>query len=295
MFLKRRPPQPAHIRPARRSDYWAIQRLLGEHRAAHTRVVPEVLKQKLELLPGYVLEDDIGVCGFLIIENQTADMALILATAFHNRIDADAGLDRLLPVIEREAEAARLKALMQAGDAQWLNQALQKRGFTVQEQVITFEWRRQALPALVPHPQLQLRTATLEDLPTLLVLDSLAFDMLWRKPHSAFREALSQAASFRVGCIGGKVIAYEWCEQYSGHAHLTRLATHPDFQGQGIGGHLLYRALEDVMLLNVRTVSLNTQRSNVRSQRLYERFGFRQTHQVVDVLLKDLGETSAGA
>jgi ribosomal protein S18 acetylase RimI-like enzyme len=58
-------------------------------------------------------------------------------------------------------------------------------------------------------------------------------------------------------------------------AHLNRIAVDPLQQGQGIGAVLLKHALVSLWRQGVETVSLNTQRSNRRSRRLYDRFGFQ--------------------
>ncbi len=84
------------------------------------------------------------------------------------------------------------------------------------------------------------------------------------------------------------MVAYEWCEIYKEHAHLTRLAVHPDYQGQGIGAQLLYQAITDALAAGANLMTLNTQENNRRSRALYERFGFVDTRQRIPVLWKDL-------
>jgi ribosomal-protein-alanine N-acetyltransferase len=121
-----------------------------------------------------------------------------------------------------------------------------------------------------------------------MVLDQLAFGPTWNKPRNAFREALSRAATFAVGTIDDQIVAYEWADTFGDHAHLTRLATHPDYQGGGIGTQLLHYSLEKLGELQVKIVTLNTQQDNLRSQELYRRFGFRNTHQEIGVYVKTL-------
>ena len=92
-----------------------------------------------------------------------------------------------------------------------------------------------------------------------------------------------------VAILDDRLVAYEWCDIYQRHAHLTRLAVHPDYQGRGIGGQLLYRAITDALEAGADQITLNTMESNQRSRALYERFGFVDTKQRLPVLWKDLG------
>ncbi len=127
------------------------------------------------------------------------------------------------------------------------------------------------------------------DLPTLLTLDRLAFSHIWHKSFGNLSEALAKAASFAVALVDEQIVAYEWCEIYKEHAHLTRLAVHPDYQGHGIGAQLLYQAIIDALDEGADLITLNTQEENHRSRALYERFGFVDTKQRMPVLWKDLG------
>jgi ribosomal protein S18 acetylase RimI-like enzyme len=91
-----------------------------------------------------------------------------------------------------------------------------------------------------------------------------------------------------VALVDNQIIAYEWCERHGQHAHLTRLAVHPDYQGRGIGAQLLYQAITDALARGANIITLNTQEHNYRSRALYERFGFVDTKKRMPVLWKDL-------
>jgi ribosomal-protein-alanine N-acetyltransferase len=75
---------------------------------------------------------------------------------------------------------------------------------------------------------------------------------------------------------------------YGQHAHLTRLAVDPANQGHGIGAQLLHQAIIDVLGRGATRITLNTQEYNLRSQQLYERFGFVNTGYRMPVMWQDL-------
>jgi ribosomal-protein-alanine N-acetyltransferase len=165
---------------------------------------------------------------------------------------------------------------------------LQLRGFEVREQIMSMERAGEHPPAKQPSGAAHIRTAHLNDLPLLTALDELAFEQNWHKRSRHFKEALAKAASFSVATVGNRIVAFEWTELYQQHAHITRLAVHPDYQGQGIGRQLIYQAIVDALSAGADLITLNTQETNQRSRALYKRFGFVDTGLRMPVLWKSL-------
>jgi ribosomal-protein-alanine N-acetyltransferase len=153
--------------------------------------------------------------------------------------------------------------------------------------VVTYEWHYQPV-TVSGNRSLTVRSAHLRDLPTLLSLDKHIFSPIWHKPISSFEEALARAFVFTVAEQDGEIVGYQWCEKQKGHGHITRLAVGPDWEGRGVGTRLLTEALVSMVKAGVNWITLNTQESNLRSQTLYERHGFRLTGDRVAVLWKDL-------
>ncbi len=278
-----------NIRPAALSYAGLIRRLLDENWAVHTRILPGHIQDKLNEYVAYLAEDYLSLRGFLMVELQPPRSSLIVTVVVHDNIKVLPVLKALIPHVELELQHRGVEAIMQIGEAPWLTRELPKFGFAVKDKIITLEWHKHPLPQIHPHPKLQIRSARLDDLPELLALDRLAFGQMWHKPKTSFREALSRAVSFAVGTIDNTLVAYEWCDQFDDdRAHLTRLATHPDYQGVGIGAQLLHYTLQVMINFNVNVISLNTQENNIRSQELYQRFGFKQTTEETGVYQKTL-------
>ncbi len=282
------------VRKATRRDTRAIKHLMEHNWAVHTRLMPPEIESRLEDCVALLVEDETAVRAFALVEPQPPDAGLVLTIALHDNSVITRMLDILLPVIEKELRDRQLKFLMQIGPAQWLIDLLPQYGFFSDNKIVTFEWQLQPLPDIAPHPRLKIVSGHISHLPELLRLDRLAFGPTWRKPRHSFRQALGHAASFNVGMIDGEIVAYEWCDQYGDHGHLTRLATHPRYQGQGIGAQMLHRAMTTLVERGVRVITLNTQTDNLPSQHLYRHFGFTETAQVVDVMVKWLSSGSGG-
>lgn len=59
-------------------------------------------------------------------------------------------------------------------------------------------------------------------------------------------------------------------------AHITILAIHPDYQGQGLGQALLYALLKSAWMRKLERATLEVRVSNHRALSLYRSFGFKQ-------------------
>ncbi|MFQ5613895.1 MAG: GNAT family N-acetyltransferase [Anaerolineae bacterium] len=276
----------AEIRRATPEDSNAILRMVERDWRVHLRVRPRDMRNKLATSLGLIAEDPVGLRGFILLDSQPTGTGLLVAAGVRDTWGTAPYLDSLLPYLEEAARQAGLKMLVQIGDAPWLTQELLKRGFEVREWIVTFAWRGDSLPRV--NPAIVTRSARRRDLPALLELDKLAFDPTWHKPGTNLYEALSRAISFAVVEMNDHLVGYEWSEKFGPHGHLTRLATHPQYQGRGIGARLLAQALRDLVEAGAEQITLNTQETNVRSQRLYRRYGFEDTGQRIAVLQKAL-------
>ena len=59
-------------------------------------------------------------------------------------------------------------------------------------------------------------------------------------------------------------------------AHVTSVAVHPQFRGQGLGELLMLSLMEVALRLDARFVTLEVRVSNAVARKLYEKLGFRQ-------------------
>jgi ribosomal protein S18 acetylase RimI-like enzyme len=196
-------------------------------------------------------------------------------------------LDLLLPEIEEVVRQRNLSRLIYVGPAAWLIDELEQRGFQVREWIVILQ--RSGLEAPdKPPDRAQLRPFHPYDIGPVTRLDTLAFDQLWHKSPSKFAQALATSDSLAVAELAGQLVGYAWCEIHPNHAHLNRLAVHPDYQGRGIGAQLLHWAITTALTQGAAKITLNTQEHNLRSIALYQRFGFETTGQRMPVLVKSL-------
>jgi ribosomal protein S18 acetylase RimI-like enzyme len=174
--------------------------------------------------------------------------------------------DELLLALELESHRGRSR--------------FERAGLEQLEEVITDEIETMRVP-LMQERHLHVRGAYREDnalLLQLLALDNAAFPWLWRNSLEEFWEYLD-SPGVRVLAISDRaqIVAYIGVTEFEGWGHIDRVAVQPERQGEGFGQAAVTLGLDALRRGGARRVGLSTQRSNVRSQRLYERLGFQRT------------------
>jgi ribosomal protein S18 acetylase RimI-like enzyme len=154
----------------------------------------------------------------------------------------------------------------------------QRIGFELLQEIITYELPR--LPRNVPAPaRLRFERHTPEALEDLVAVDHAAFPWLWRNTPAEFASylALYGVEVYLGREPDGRAVAYFGITSYRGWGHLDRIAVIPERQDAGYGLETLNAAVARLGEQGARRIALSTQVDNVRSQRLYEQYGFQRT------------------
>src|SRR5687768_1555314 len=109
-------------------------------------------------------------------------------------------------------------------------------------------------------------------------IDQASFPWLWRNNRAEF-DVYLQTPGVEVWLVeaDGEPVGYFGVTLFPDWGHLDRVAVIPERQGRGLGLEALGLAVDAMRKQGARRVGLSTQRTNRRSQRLYERFGFQRT------------------
>ncbi|MFM6039619.1 MAG: ribosomal protein S18-alanine N-acetyltransferase [Sphaerospermopsis kisseleviana] len=124
---------------------------------------------------------------------------------------------------------------------------------------------------------LKIQSLTSENLSELLELDKACFDGLWtmegyrRELESPNSHFLGLFAPFSSCGLLGMGCFWSILEE----AHITILAVHPEYQGQGLGQALLYALLKTASDRGLERATLEVRVSNEKAISLYEKFGFK--------------------
>jgi ribosomal-protein-alanine N-acetyltransferase len=121
---------------------------------------------------------------------------------------------------------------------------------------------------------LLIRRMKLEDVPAVHEIDVLSFSLPW--PERSFRFEVTENPASRgwVTELDGRVIAMLVLWLVVDEAHIATIATHPDFQRQGIGEQLMIAALCAAREEGAQRAFLEVRASNVAAQAMYKKYGF---------------------
>jgi ribosomal protein S18 acetylase RimI-like enzyme len=293
------------IRVAIKSDAGAILRLLQTAVYSHLHV------------DWYLPGDWIGAPGFVVLSkaersinsnNLTAklfpdrtDLVACLAATADPPPAAWVRLAALADANHAEELLARLlaqvvPALRQQGITQlaWLTVEdwplpwLPKFGFYEGSYIQTYVKKDRHLPDVTSVPGLTIRQLYSTDFEAIAELEEASFAPLWRQSAQALAVARPQSLSFDVALLDGEIVGYQLSAKAEAGAHLVRLTVHPEKHGLGIGSALLKHAFAYYYKQGLSTISLNTQVENKASQKLYLRFGFEPTQQLMPIWLLDI-------
>jgi ribosomal protein S18 acetylase RimI-like enzyme len=149
--------------------------------------------------------------------------------------------------------------------------------FQLVERILEFD--RPDLPVPVrPVPGgVDVRAYRSDDRESVLAVERDSFPWLWWNSEEEWdRYVATPGVEIYVGACGEDVVAYAGFVVHRRNGHLDRLAVRDTEQGRGLGATLLLAALARMAARGAKQVSLTTQEHNVRSQRLYEKYGFRR-------------------
>jgi ribosomal protein S18 acetylase RimI-like enzyme len=153
---------------------------------------------------------------------------------------------------------------------QWLYHTLTESSFRPLDDIVHLY--RDAIPLQKSFIPLDIHPVTQHDLKLIEAIDHAAFHPMWQIRLEELEIALESSRDFSMVLHRGRPIAYQISTEYADSLHLTRLATLPDYQGQGIATRLVKTLIQEYPY---RYMTVNTQASNVASRLVYERLGFR--------------------
>jgi ribosomal protein S18 acetylase RimI-like enzyme len=213
--------------------------------------------------------------GMLAVAAPLQRTTWIRLIAVQNYVNAEPILQTLWATLRRELHAQGVQSVSILAINGWIQPYLPLLGFQVADQVVTLYKETMDAPTL-PNPELTIREAYLEDVPLITAVDHAAFQAPWQMHTDELRQALRLAASASIAFLKRECVGYQICTRQQTAAHLARLAVVPHLQGHGIGAAILHEAVTRFAKRGVRSMTVNTQGTNIHSQHLYQRFGFRR-------------------
>ncbi len=119
---------------------------------------------------------------------------------------------------------------------------------------------------------------TLDDIPAVMSIERRVFSSMWSSGIYRRELTANPWSHYRVVRPTRPdlppILAYGGVWQMDRSAHIPTIATHPDYQGRGLGSYVLLHLLLLGEKLGCHEATLEVRASNHAAQRLYLRYGF---------------------
>ena len=122
--------------------------------------------------------------------------------------------------------------------------------------------------------RLTFRAMTTEDADAIAELEAQSFTMPWKR-DDFWREAQNELATYIVGELDGKIVAYAGAWVSFNQAEVTSVAVVPELRGQGVGTILFGELIKAVKARGATAITLEVRPSNTAALKLYKSFGLR--------------------
>lgn len=166
----------------------------------------------------------------------------------------------------------------------WMTTLVEQAGFTRQDEVVSFAYSPITSPVFTLPPDILIRPMQASDLPVVLAADRMSFRPQWQISSRGLEKLQQNGGMHSVLLREGRIVAYAMQSTYGAFSHLDRIAVLPAYQSQGYGKALLLNQLQTLQKTGVVKFTVNTQGSNLPSQRLYQSIGYIETGTPVPVL-----------
>ncbi|ADI01344.1 ribosomal protein S18-alanine N-acetyltransferase [Syntrophothermus lipocalidus] len=120
---------------------------------------------------------------------------------------------------------------------------------------------------------MEIRKMEPEDLDQVMSIEEVSFPTPWSR-ESYEGEMQNRLAHYIVGDHEGQVVGYAGIWLIIDEGHITNVAVHPDWRGQGVGEILLNALIALAMIRGVQRMTLEVRPSNLPALRLYRKLNF---------------------
>lgn len=283
-------PSPAlEVRPFRRADLRAARDLTFYNVHVHTHLDWQTVDEFLRDEPPYLWVAYRGtrLVGLLGLSEPLGGISWLRVAAAHDRDAPHAVLDALWSQACAALKAQGVTAVAALLMRDWLDMLVRRWGFHYIEHIITLRRYGYDLPDDMASPPEIVRAERWHH-DAVAVVDHAAFHAPWQMTPREVRQGMRAGSYNTIAVVDGKIVGYQITTTHGLNGHLARLAVLPQTQGQGVGGALLRDMVMWFQQRRVLSITVNTQESNIRSQRLYERYGFQRNGYDLPVWMLEL-------
>ena len=263
------------VRPYTRRDLTPMRNLTFYNFRVHTHLDWQTIHEYLLSEPPnlWVAYRDGHLVGTLGLSQPINRTCWVRVLAIADNEDVNAVLRALWAAVNDDFAANDINSVSVLLMRDWVRLWAQNLGFSYTEDIVTLRYyRRQPPPA--PATAVQIGPVELSHVDAVHTVDDEAFSDPWRMTKQEIRLGLRTSAYCAAAWVDGAIVGYQIATTHGLNGHLARLGVREGHQGRGIGGALVHNMIAHFHDQGINALTVNTQDSNVRSQHLYERYGF---------------------
>lgn len=127
---------------------------------------------------------------------------------------------------------------------------------------------------MIPVENIEVVPMSLDHIDDVMTVEHLSFRIPWSR--SAFIEEITnnKFAIYISAAIKGQTVGYAGMWKVCDEGHITNIAVHPDYRGNGIGSLLIEKLIDIARQEGISSMTLEVRRSNLVAQSLYNKYGF---------------------
>jgi ribosomal-protein-alanine N-acetyltransferase len=124
---------------------------------------------------------------------------------------------------------------------------------------------------------IEIVNATPESIQEIMTIEKLSFTIPWSQNSITREITKNDFANYICAKIGDQIVGYAGMWIICKEGHITNIAVHPEFRRVGVGARLINGLIEIAQKNGVSSITLEVRKSNFVAQRLYRRFGFKES------------------
>lgn len=122
---------------------------------------------------------------------------------------------------------------------------------------------------------IKIRSMVKSDIDKVMEIEYLSFSVPWSFESFVMEVTKNRCAHYIVAEVDGKVAGYGGFWVVVDEGHITNIAVHPDFRGQGVGSAIVEGLIELAKTKGITSMTLEVRESNLVAQLLYKKYGFK--------------------
>ncbi len=123
-----------------------------------------------------------------------------------------------------------------------------------------------------------IRNAKIDDIPSIVKIEKKVFKETLGEKFLYQEIQDNPLAIYYIYELGKEVIGYIGFRLDLEFAEMMNFCIAPFHQGEGYGSQLLTYALDELVHLGAKTITLEVRESNIKAQHVYQKLGFKQSH-----------------